>query len=246
MERSLHAAVFESVDPPPCLVDLVRRARGLPASERELEIRLGRTGDDAFAPGVTKSAFDALERDFLALPLVTTNRWEEVVDFFHTHRTEGKVRTRVRYNTTDLRIEKEHIAKETIASLTVARSDDPQEGGRIAAARERQIHNVEPACLPTHVRIKQRKTFADVREGRVVWAYELSKTWSGRTRNAAEHVQMHGEPVYEVECELVDEEGAYLSRTDDHTAALSLLMKASILLGDDPATPLLVPGGDKA
>jgi hypothetical protein len=228
------------VAPPPFLVALVRKARDIPPSEREIEIRLGKTGPNAFAPGVSKDTFDALERDFLSLSLSTTDRWEEVVDFFHAHRREGKVRTRVRYDTTDMRIWPEHVAKRTAVSITVARHDDPEEGARIAAARERPVHDVEPACLPTHVRIKQRRTFSDVRDGRVTWVYELSKTWSGRTRNAAEYEQVHGEPVYEVECELVDEGGDYLSRTDDSTAALSLLMKASILLGDDPATPLLV------
>ena len=73
-----------------------------------------------------------------------------------------------------------------------------------------------------------------MRGGRVVWSYELSRTWSAPSRTAVEHLQHEQEPVYEVECELVDEGGAYLAAHTDEAVARSLLLKAHLLLGEEP------------
>ena len=62
-------------------------------------------------------------------------------------------------------------------------------------------------------------------------AAELSRTWSGPSRGVVEGKQQNEAPVCEVECELVDEQGGYLSAHDDRYVAQSLMLKASSLLG---------------
>lgn len=73
----------------------------------------------------------------------------------------------------------------------------------------------------------------DVRGEGVVWSYELSKTWSGNSKAVVEHLRSTTEPSYEVECELVDEKGEYRSSHTEQEMASSLLLKASLLLGDE-------------
>ena len=87
-------------------------------------------------------------------------------------------------------------------------------------------------CIPSYVRIKQRRRFKDVRQGRVTWL-RVSKTWSASSRSAVEHAQHMVPPVYEVECELVDEGGEYMQDRSDETISKSILMKSQLLLGED-------------
>ena len=95
------------------------------------------------------------------------------------------------------------------------------------------VPNPPSSCLPSHVRVQQRRSFRDVRDGKVIWSYELSKTWSGSSRSGVEQKQHVCEPTYEVECELVDEGGAYASATGEERVAASLLAKAKLLMGED-------------
>ena len=59
---------------------------------------------------------------------------------------------------------------------------------RVACALETPVTSPPDVCVPTHVRIKQRRVFRDVRDGAVVWSYELSKTWSASSRSVVEHM----------------------------------------------------------
>ena len=71
-----------------------------------------------------------------------------------------------------------------------------------------------------------------MRGGKVVWSYELSRTWSGSGYQAAEYQQHNAEPTYEVELELVDEDRCYTaSRTVEQIAA-GLAHKAKLLLAE--------------
>ena len=229
-------------DPSDHLVRLLGAMRDMPESVRELEIRLGRTSGGRFVPGVDRDTFYRLERDFLDSPLLPSDRWTEVVDFMYVGKCGGRVRTRVLYDAASFEVVKEHVRKTTRGTVTLCRSDDADEGARVAVASEEAVEDLLPSCMPTHVRIKQRRTFVDVRQGRRTWCYELSRTWSGVTRSAAEVRQRTAEPEYEVECELVDEGQAYTHSVSDASLASSLLMKVNILLGDDPSSPLCVQG----
>ena len=104
--------------------------------------------------------------------------------------------------------------------MTFRRCDDGDQTGevcRVACATEVAEAHPPSTCVPTHVRVKQRRRFEDVRVGKVVWAYELSKVWSKSSSSVVEHLQPRA-TVYEVECELVDE-GAYLANHTDAEVA---------------------------
>jgi hypothetical protein len=219
---------------------LVARRRAAP-ERSELELRLGRREGGAFVPGVSREAFQLLERDMEEDPgLVADERWVELVDYHYALRRGERARTRVEFDAQRMAISTEHVAKRGAANAVLG-GDDGGAACRVAVAVEEPV---EPpsACLPTHVRVKQRRRFRDVRDGRVVWSYELSKTWSAPSRGVVEHLQRATEPTYEVEAELVDEGGAYLRARTDAEVAASLRLKARLLLGEEAARELRAVG----
>ena len=66
----------------------------------------------------------------------------------------------------------------------------------------------------------------------------MCRTWYGNTRDAVEYNQHNCEPVYEIECELVDSEGKYQDNHTDEHIAESIKMKVLMLLGYDVDTYL--------
>lgn len=199
----------------------------------EIEMRLGSYADARFAAGVPKSIFDQLEQDLQDADLDADEGWTELVDYHYPTARGERVRTRVTFDTQHMELSTEHIIKQVMGSAVLcADGSEEEEACRVAWATETPLEEPPRACVPTHVRIKQRRCFRDVRGGRVVWSYELSKTWSASGRSAVEHLQRVSSPVYEVECELVDEGGAYLAARTDGEVAASLLLKARLLMGD--------------
>lgn len=244
-----------AVQPPASdLVTCVAAYRRCNRAEYELEARLGNYVHGKFYPGISKDVFEQLERDLHDAPsLSTDNKWNEIVDFHYVNQRGEPSRTRVEYDTEQMVVRTEHTCKRAQQHCIYGRTEDGDEACKIALSAE--IPSVDPpgSCLPTHVRIKQRKCFLDVRDGDVIWSYELSKTWSGNNRSAVEHAQHVSEPIYEVECELVDRGDRYMDTRTDVDIATSLLMKAKLLLGEEPTTDLELitsvvtdgtPGGD--
>ena len=208
----------------------------------ELEMRLGNRSD-AFRAGVPRYVFEQLERDLVQSPdLVADPGYAEVVDYFYTLPEGTNVRTRVHYDSVAMRLATEHVSKQVLHSLVAAVSSDPGDTCRVEVSRELVVEAPPPSTLINYVRVKQRRSFVDRRdEEGDVWRYELSRTWSGITRDAVEYNQHNSEPTYEVECELVDAAGAYLRARTDARVAASLHLKLLMLLGhDDPSTPLEV------
>ena len=217
----------------------VRRFRADFKEHTELELRLGTYTDGQFCPGVSKDVFNDLERDLQDAAVLTADPgWMEHTDFHYTTARNETARTRVEYDTENIELNTTHTIKTTRQNVIFRRTDGGDEAFRIAVATETPLEDPPGSCMPTHVRIKQRKRFVDVRNGSVVWSYELSKTWSACSRNAVEHKQHTTEPAYEVECELSDCGRAYVARHSDEQIARSLLMKGNLLLGEDPDTVL--------
>ena len=197
----------------------------------ELEIRLGTKTAQGFVPGVSRETFEELERDFEDCGLKADEKYVEIVDYHYTTK-DGKVRTRVEYDSKDMVLLTHHVKKHSRDFVTlVCRNEDV--GCRIALSTEEPVKQAPSVCIPSHVRVKQRRCFEDVRDGKTVWRYELSKTWSGSTRGAVEHNQHNVPPVFEVEVELVDEDNVYTSTRTDSDITDSILMKAQLLLGND-------------
>lgn len=218
------------------LQQLVASRRANP-STAELEVRLGSWHDGHFTPGVPRTIFEQLEKDMVASSLTPTSKFpQEFKDHFYTVKRGQQVRTRVGVDTRRMEITTEHVVKKPDGFVTFRRCDGGEQTGevcRVACATEVAEAHPPSTCVPTHVRVKQRRRFEDVRLGKVVWAYELSKVWSGPSSSVVEHLQHTSEPVYEVECELVDEDGAYLANHTDAEVAESILLKAALLMGND-------------
>ena len=206
----------------------------------ELELRLG-TRTDSFQAGVPRYVFQQLERDFIQTPeLIADSGYTEVVDYFYTLSNGINVRTRVHYDSTRMQLSTEHVSKHVLHSFVAAVSGDPGDTCRVEVSQESVVDRPPQSTLINYVRIKQRRVFVDHRgDGGDAWRYELSRTWSGITRDAVEYNQRHSEPTYEVECELVDTKGAYMGERTDAQVSKSLHLKMLMLLGhDDVGTPL--------
>jgi hypothetical protein len=211
----------------------VRKSRDDPLLS-EIEIRLGTYRDGRFHPGVTRIMFEQLERDMIDSGTLQAERgWTEVVDYFYTVKRGRQVRTRVLFDSDQMELSREHLTKEARTDVVFRGGPSPTDACRIAFARETPVTDPPVLCMPTFVRIKQRRRFLDLRDGKVVWSYEFSKTWSGASRSAVEHMQHNSEPTYEIECELVDSEMNYRGPRSDRDVAASLCLKAQLLLGSE-------------
>ena len=219
-----------------------RSKRALFPGQMELEVRLGSRGD-TFCPGVTESVFVQLEKDLDQTLSNATRAWQEIVDYFYVDAGGRHIRTRVQFDSNKMTMHTQHHQKESHHCFLAKRAEGGgEEAARATINREEPVSDPPVSCVPTHVRIQQRRTWRDVRDGATVWAYELSRTWSANTRSGVEHKKHASDPVYEVECELVDENGAYVDRLSDEQIAASMLLKTRVLLGEEVEndTPLVV------
>lgn len=209
----------------------------------EIEVRLGVYTDSKFFSGVSKQVFDQLDRDLQDSPsLGTDNKWSEIVDYHYVTQRDEPARTRVEYNTDHMTLTTTHILKQTQHEVVYRMTEDDDDAFKINHSTEVPLENAPNMCIPTFVRIKQRKKFEDVRECNLVWSYELSKTWSANSRSAVEHLQLVSEPRYEVELELVDHDGSYSRSLTDTDIALSLMLKATMLMGETSTSSLIHEG----
>ena len=201
----------------------------------ELELRLGKYRNGKFTAGVERDVFEQLLSETQAVTsLVDEGDWNEIVDYHYVH-SDRKTRTRVLFDSKNMDMSTDHIHKRPIADAILKHTrEDEDVAFRVMTSQELPVSSPLPVvCIPTHVRIKQRRRFSDVRNGNVVWVYEFSKTWSANSRSAVEQLQHMSPPVYEIECELIDEKGEYLKEHDNDFVAKSLLLKGQMLCGDD-------------
>lgn len=221
------------------IVEQYRALKATHGDEAELEIRLGSYGENGrFLPGVSKQVFEQLEMDMIDDPQLTMpcDTWSETVDYHYSGASGDPVRTRVSVDSQRMALDTVHITKTNVARAVVGRVDmGDNDVARVCLSHEIPVTDPPASCVPTHVRIKQTKAFHDVRSGGMglVWAYELSRTWSGNTRAVVEHRQHMSEPIYEVECELIDASGAYTASVCNEDLADSVLAKSRALLGGD-------------
>lgn len=199
----------------------------------ELEIRVGKYANGRFVPGVEHSEFCQLLTDLQNAPtLEDGNAWTEILDYHYTTR-ETQIRTRVNFDSQVMKLQTCHVNKTGVQDSVFCHIGGENTAFRVAFSTETPVLDPPNACIPTYVRIKQRRTFKDIRNGKVVWVYELSKTWSASSRSGVEHAQNMVPPVFEVECELVDEGDDYLNSHTDEDIARSIFLKSHRLLGED-------------
>ena len=131
-----------------------------------------------------------------------------------------------------------HTHKKNIETLLLRGTGD--DVGRISLNVEEHVSELPVMVLPTHVRIQQRKSFVDERDGDVVWSYDISRIWSAGSRSSVEHLQHVSEAKYEVECELKDAKANYISSLTDCEVAESLMTKMQNLLGHTSNTTYVI------
>ena len=209
---------------------LVATARDGDAAHFEVELRIGSMDEGDFVPGVPRAVFEEFHDDLERCLVPDPDGWVELVDYFYTTQRHQQARTRVTFDRYKLELGRVHVVKTKEASLRLQLADDDGSAVcRLALNREVPLEHPPETCIPTHVRVQQRRRFCQ--RGHHAWAYELSRTWSASSRSAVEQKQHSAEPVYEIECELVDLD--YLrTHTDDHVAR-SLHSKALMLLGSE-------------
>jgi hypothetical protein len=225
---------------------LVQQRRDL-EKEGELELRVGQLKEDGsrFIPGVTAETFAQLAMEMEVTPALCADKeWRQVVDYHYVLPTGEHVRTRVECDTQGFSLHTSHLVKESVCSVVLkeerevgkehTEGEGPLPSQRVACrldcSREHLLVTPPTSCLPTHVRLKHRRQFRDRRGDGTVWLYELSRTWSGPTRVAVDHLQRTKPPVYEVECELLDEHSQYLTSHDNAYIVQSFLLKTQMLM----------------
>ena len=209
-------------------------------TNKELEIRVG-VFSNGFKAGVAKSVFDQLEQEMNECTTCTTDgRWTEILDYFYCDKFAETIRTRVECDIENIGLLTTHTKKKTLASHIFHSSEDHHtDSCKVVLSNECPIHEVPVAVIPTSVRVKQRKVYNDVREGKTVWRYELSRTWISKSRTSVEHLQHVSEPVHEVEVELVDEGGEYMRTHTDRQVAQSILCKVTMMMGEEADTNIV-------
>ena len=208
---------------------VVARLRANP--EAELEVRLGswRPDDSKFVPGVSRAHIDrVIDMMQGSRHLEGDADWVEEQDFFFEQ--DGvQYRTRVSYDNTTMQIVPTTIRKEQLETATfvaLARNSALGTDLRVSLKHEIKVLRTNPCVQTSLVRIKQRRRFVTIDKK---WAYDFTMSWSGATKTKAEACQSSCDPVFEVECELLDAPAA-LAEKDDARLAASLLLKGCDLL----------------
>ena len=209
---------------------LVAKLRSQP--EAELEARLGCIrSNGTFTAGVSRKEIDRIIHMMESSTHIDgKDEWIEEQDFMYTVSGNDTYRTRVKYTSNSLMIEPETICKEKLGSedFRVVHKSLPYTvpDVRVSLKMEEAATNV-PTCIQTHlVRIKQRRRFF-TKDG--LWAFDFAMSWADRTKTGAELKQATTDPIFEIECELVDAQRALGTQSDAHIAT-SLLLKACDLL----------------
>lgn len=197
----------------------------------ELEARFGLCGEK-FIAGVDRKTMDSIVTMMTNSSYVKGDEvWVEEHDFYYDY--DGKkIRTRVNFNTDTMNISTESTEKKLIHSIDCLHLINGITRGpndvRISLKTEKKVFAVPPSVNSTLVRIKQRRRFVTLNN---VWAFDFSMTWSGKTKTDAETNQMNNEPIYEIECELLDN-SYFTTHSNDYIAA-SILLKMHDLLCDN-------------
>lgn len=213
---------------------VVAKLRKHPSAE--LEARFGFVTPSGFQTGVSRTMIDHIIEMMLSSTYVTGTEWNEEQDFLFKDTVTGlPVRSRVHYCSEAMTVSTETIQKKKLTDdITFdvrcnngsATESQGSQGVRISL-KEEKVVEPSASCVQTDfVRIKQRRRFTTV-DG--IWAFDFSVSWSGTTKTEAERKQANNDPIFEIECELINPTEA-LAIYDDSRIATSLLLKMQQLL----------------
>ena len=211
------------------LVAIARKTRGC-----ELELRFGKIRNNKFEPGITRCMTDDFITRLQTNVRMTTDEWNEFVDFFYPVQRGGKklvARSRVSYDTNYFNTNQSHCFKTKLKNIVISvLQHDIAFKLELSQEEPFETYDMPQIANPTFVRIQQRRCFL---HGGVPndanWKYDFSMTWHADTKTEAELRQRQQEPSFEFEIELNGKQ--YFERHDDEHVAQSFLMKALDFVG---------------
>lgn len=228
------------------IAQIVRCKRADP-SHVELEGRLGYINKfGTFVAGVSGVQWNAIV-DALA----ACTSWKTVTPMYQRHdfffRNVRLSRTWTEETPPPMTVRKERLAMCNVELISPPRSE-PCMVLRVAASREKPIElrsemtgETFSLDMPELVRVKQTQSW----ETASGWRFDVSRVWEAETLSRALEFIESGEPRYEVELELADDN--YLDAHNDTHTADSLVMKMrDLCMTNDGRTLATHPSGATA
>lgn len=223
-------------------------AEKLPSGVFELESRFGThnsvTGD--FQTGVSRQFFQQTLRLFQQYEdWQKITPWQEVVDYFYevklkTTNVPVTVRTSVFVDSETRELKTQHIRKHAQKKVDIQTNCQRLKlyDIRVSLNYEETLPSgILPSTIqPSFVRIKNRQRFWYARE-RVqdpLWVFDMTRSWSGKTKTEVEQAQKMDKTIYEIECEALNPVKYFnLAKQDELYASASLLLKTTRLFDVD-------------
>lgn len=185
----------------------------------ELEMRLGtaepNNDDCSFAASTDKNfVMFVLHLFSTCTEWSLVEEWREIHDYFLFDADQQQQRRRsIIFDFETNSVKQESIAKKRLCDMVI-RNPHFYYDFRLSLSMESPVSgetssNPNAAAVVVeecrHVRIKQRKTFYYTSKGShtPTWKFDVTLSWSGRTKQEAEMRQIHGDPCYEFEIECV-------------------------------------------
>ena len=201
------------------IAELVKIMRNHPNRDTcELEARFGSLSTK-FKSGTSRSTMENIIVIMQESPhMLGDTEWQEEHDYYYIHNAM-ELRTRVTFNADNMEILTNTIHKTKIKNIDLKSSIGNDV--RISLKKEIPLEEDTPTSVnTTFVRIKQKKQF---RAKNSNFVFDFTMSWSGNTKDAAETSQQNDDPLFEIECELVDF-SIFETKSDEYIAA-SLLLK---------------------
>ena len=218
------------------IAQIPRKGKGNgPGAELELEARMGifSSVDGRFKPGVAPEEMDHIIKLLESCAEWTsTDDWQESVVYYYTLPDGRSVRTTTTTTSAASSGTLFHVQKMAVANPVLLHTSPFKATGsqhvRISAGAEVLVseQDLPASILPTHVRIRQRKSFT-----RGNWRYDLTRVWEGNSYSAVEATQATTAPIHEVELECTGITDMFKDLTDVYIAT-SLLLKVLDLFMD--------------
>jgi hypothetical protein len=216
-------------------------AEKMPNGQFEIEARFGQinpaTGE--FIAGVSRQFMQQTIRlmdQFEDWQQVAP--WQEIVDYFYAipKKQDTIGRTSVFMDAETRELKSVHIKKHNEQKVTLQSSSEVVKlyDIRVGLNFEEVLAS---SILPTHttpslVRIKSRKRYMYARDRSEdpVWSFDITRSWSGKTRAEAEKNQQQDRTTYEIEVECLNPiRYQQKAKQDENYTATSLLLKAARL-----------------
>ena len=164
----------------------------------ELEARLGRKGPSGLS--VQEEELDRMDVMLRSSSHFDSTPWSESHCFYYDSGGEA-LRTETQFCSSSIRMTASTVCKQRKSSVDVSLRGDW--AARVCLSEEKPVTAPPELVLPHYVRIRQRASHTYQGSSCSV-RYDLTRTWSGPTRNEAEEKQASGAlPVCEVELELL-------------------------------------------